>query len=57
MLSGSTTMVNNVPTIVYPGLCSPKRWPNYATGTLLAVALPEDYHGSSSSSNVRERGM
>jgi hypothetical protein len=45
MLSGSTTMVNNVPTIVYPGLCSPKRWPNCATGTLLAVALPEDYHG------------
>jgi hypothetical protein len=41
--SGSATIVNGTPTIIYPGLCSSKRWPNCTTGTLLAVALPQDH--------------
>lgn len=43
--TGSATVVDGVPTMVYPGLCKSKRWPNCTTGTLFAVALPADHAG------------
>ena len=41
--TGSATIVNGVPTMVYPGLCVKEDWPSCNTGTLLAIALPADY--------------
>ena len=43
--TGSATTVNGVPTMVYPGLCSARRWANCSTGTLFAVAVPADHAG------------
>lgn len=43
--TGSATIVNGVPTMVYPGLCSIQDWPACGTGTLLAIALPADHAG------------
>eukprot|EP00697_Spironema_sp_BW2_P014491 gnl/Spiro4/4935_TR2459_c0_g1_i1.p1 gnl/Spiro4/4935_TR2459_c0_g1~~gnl/Spiro4/4935_TR2459_c0_g1_i1.p1 ORF type:complete len:556 (-),score=201.80 gnl/Spiro4/4935_TR2459_c0_g1_i1:17-1645(-) len=43
--TGSATIVEGVPTLVYPGLCSPSKWPNCQTGTLFAVAVPADHKG------------
>lgn len=40
--TGSATIVNNVPTLVYPGLCNSKTWSNCATGTLFAIAVPSN---------------
>ena len=42
IFTGSATLVNGTPTIVYPGLCNKADWPACATGTLLAIALPAD---------------
>ena len=42
IFTGSATIVNGVPTMVYPGLCNKNDWPNCGTGTLLAIAVPED---------------
>eukprot|EP00760_Papus_ankaliazontas_P009344 PhM_4_TR14035/c0_g1_i1/m.98143/K01193/INV, sacA; beta-fructofuranosidase len=38
--SGSTTMVNGIPTMIYPGLCSTASWSNCVTGTNFAIAVP-----------------
>lgn len=43
--TGSATIVNGVPTMVYPGLCNSKMWPECKTGTLFAIALPADHAG------------
>ena len=43
--TGSATIVNGVPTMVYPGLCNKADWPACGTGTLLAVAVPDDHTG------------
>jgi len=43
--TGSATIVDGVPTMVYPGLCNAKDWPACSTGTLLAVAVPADHAG------------
>ena len=40
--TGSATIVDGVPTMVYPGLCTSRDWANCKTGTLLAVAVPSD---------------
>ena len=40
IFTGSTTMVNGKPVIVYPGLCFKDEWKNCQTGTLFAVAVP-----------------
>ena len=40
--TGSATIVDGKPVIVYPGLCFSNEYPNCNTGTLLAVAVPED---------------
>lgn len=40
--TGSTTLVDGKPVIVYPGLCVQGIQPNCTTGTLLAVAMPAD---------------
>ena len=41
--TGSATIVNGIPTMVYPGLCTKRDWANCSTGTLLAVAIPDDH--------------
>lgn len=41
--TGSATIVDGVPTMVYPGLCRRETWPACGTGTLLAIALPLDH--------------
>jgi hypothetical protein len=41
----SATIVNGMPTMVYPGLCTKTDWPACNTGTLFAVALPADHNG------------
>lgn len=38
--TGSSTLVNGVPTMVYPGLCVQKNWPACNTGTVFAIATP-----------------
>ncbi len=43
--TGSATIVNGVPTMVYPGLCTKAKWADCATGTLLALAVPADHSG------------
>lgn len=43
--TGSATIVNGVPTMVYPGLCAAHRWANCSSGTLFAVAVPTDHAG------------
>ena len=43
--TGSATIVNGVPTMVYPGLCTKHNWTRCNTGTLLAVAVPADHAG------------
>jgi len=43
IFTGSATIVNGVPTMVYPGLCNKQDWPACGTGTLLAIALPADH--------------
>lgn len=43
--TGSATIVNGVPTMVYPGLCNKADWPACETGTLFAIALPADHAG------------
>lgn len=43
IFTGSATIVNSIPTIVYPGLCSSVDWPACNTGTVFAIALPFDY--------------
>ena len=40
--TGSMTIVNGLPTMVYPGLCRKADWPACDTGTLLAIAVPAD---------------
>lgn len=40
--TGSATLVDDKPVIVYPGLCTKDQWAGCVTGTLLAIALPED---------------
>ncbi len=40
--TGSATIVNGVPTMVYPGLCVKSRWSQCDTGTLFAVAVPSN---------------
>lgn len=40
IFTGSTTIVDGKPVIVYPGLCIKTEYPNCQTGTLLAVAIP-----------------
>lgn len=42
IFTGSATIVDGKPVIVYPGLCSKSSWPNCQTGTDFAVALPAD---------------
>lgn len=42
IFTGSTTVVNGKPIIVYPGLCNDHDWPNCTTGTNLNVAVPTD---------------
>ena len=42
IFTGSTTIVDGEPIIVYPGLCVQGRQPNCESGTLLALAVPED---------------
>jgi sucrose-6-phosphate hydrolase SacC (GH32 family) len=41
--TGSATIVNGIPTMVYPGLCSASQWPNCTTGTNFAIAIPSDH--------------
>jgi sucrose-6-phosphate hydrolase SacC (GH32 family) len=43
--TGSATIVNGIPTLVYPGLCKQHNWSSCDTGTLLAVAIPADHEG------------
>ena len=43
IFTGSATIVNGVPTMVYPGLCNKQDWPSCDTGTLLAIAIPSDH--------------
>lgn len=43
--TGSATIVNGIPTLVYPGLCTKHNWTSCDTGTLLAVAVPADHDG------------
>lgn len=43
--TGSATIVDGVPVLVYPGLCVARDWPNCQTGTLLAVAVPANHAG------------
>ena len=43
IFTGSATIVNGVPTMVYPGLCNKQEWPACDTGTLLAIAIPSDH--------------
>jgi len=38
--TGSATIINNIPTLIYPGLCNSKTWTNCQTGTLFAIAVP-----------------
>lgn len=45
IFTGSATIVNGVPTMVYPGLCNKQDWPACSTGTLLAIAVPENQKG------------
>lgn len=45
--TGSATIVNGIPTMVYPGLCKLNDWPACQTGTLLAIAVPADHVGGS----------
>ena len=42
IFTGSANIINGVPTIMYPGLCNKNDWPDCETGTLLALAVPED---------------
>jgi len=44
----SATIVNGVPTMVYPGLCTQTDWPACDTGFLLAIALPANHTGGAS---------
>jgi beta-fructofuranosidase len=41
--TGSATVVNGLPTLVYPGLCTKHNWSSCDTGTLLAIAIPADH--------------
>lgn len=41
--TGSATIVNDMPTIVYPGLCNKRDYAKCDTGTVFALALPADY--------------
>jgi hypothetical protein len=43
--TGSATIVNGVPTMVYPGLCTKHLWDSCDTGTLLAIAVPANHAG------------
>ena len=43
--TGSATIVNGIPTMIYPGLCTTRDWKNCTTGTLLAIAVPADHAG------------
>ena len=43
--SGSASIVNGVPTMIYPGLCTKHNWSSCDTGTLLALAVPADHAG------------
>jgi sucrose-6-phosphate hydrolase SacC (GH32 family) len=38
--TGSATIVNGSPVLVYPGLCVKADWPQCGTGTVFAVAVP-----------------
>jgi sucrose-6-phosphate hydrolase SacC (GH32 family) len=51
IFTGSATIVNSVPTLVYPGLCNKQDWPACDTGTLLAIALPADHAGDPTLTN------
>lgn len=42
IFTGSATVVDGQPKIIYPGLCNNHDWPNCTTGTLLAIAEPLD---------------
>ena len=43
--TGSATIVDGVPIMVYPGLCTKHNWSSCDTGTLLAIATPADHAG------------
>ena len=43
--TGSASIVNGVPTMIYPGLCTKHNWSSCDTGTLLALAVPADHAG------------
>ena len=43
--TGSASVVNGVPTMIYPGLCTKHNWTSCDTGTLLALAVPADHAG------------
>lgn len=51
IFTGSATIVNGVPTMVYPGLCNKQDWPSCDTGTLLAIAVPSDHAGDPTLTN------
>eukprot|EP01013_Petalomonas_cantuscygni_P000695 TRINITY_DN10701_c0_g1_i1.p1 TRINITY_DN10701_c0_g1~~TRINITY_DN10701_c0_g1_i1.p1 ORF type:complete len:551 (-),score=59.77 TRINITY_DN10701_c0_g1_i1:481-2133(-) len=40
--SGSVTIVNGVPVVLYPGLCTKEQWAQCDTGTVIASAVPAD---------------
>ena len=42
IFTGSTTIVNGVPHIIYPGLCNTTYYPECETGIVAAIAIPSD---------------
>jgi hypothetical protein len=40
IFTGSATIVDGKPVLVYPGLCTPGRFPGCDTGTVLGLAVP-----------------
>ena len=40
IFTGSASLVNGIPTIIYPGICSKQAWPNCSTGVVNALAVP-----------------
>ena len=44
IFTGSTTIVNGVPTMVYPGLCTQHSFPG-CTGMVFGIAVPSNHTG------------
>lgn len=58
IFSGSATLVDGLPTLVYPGLCDAAQWAGGCdTGTVAAVAVPADHAGDPLLTNWSKRGV